>query len=253
MDAFAAGHCHTYNPQETSPAGRQGQFYAHLGKVSNSLKEFYIGYNIYLHEVGQFWPGIDRRGQIELIHLGAKTQWEGSFTVRQKTSINRDHFPCVEDPGYSYTSCMFNYISTVAGCHLDWFSSADLPNDLPRCSTREEIFKYSNKLMWACTTAFTKLSAESGCQPRCLVRKFHFAKRPLEQLKWRKRWSSAIFIHAKITALEINDEYWDFDIADTLNGIGGVMGLFLGWSLYLILYKTYLLVQRAMCNIFFNT
>ena len=124
MDGWGAGHCHTYNPPRKSSSGMAGQLYFHLGSSQNTFtNDLLVGYNIYLHEAGQFWPGIEteRIGQSELLLLETNRQWEGSFTVTHQLHLHRDSSPCEEDPKYSYTTCILNYIAQSAGCHLDWF------------------------------------------------------------------------------------------------------------------------------------
>ena len=57
-------------------------------------------------------------------------------------------------------------------------------------------------------------------------------------------YSSALILMAEKTSVEEQEELLVFDIEDLINGIGGALGLFLGWSiLYLgtdiIKLKTY--------------
>ena len=57
---------------------------------------------------------------------------------------------------------------------------------------------------------------------------------------------------AKVTNVDVIEEYWAFDISDTVNGIGGQLGLLLGWSIYWVLYETYLVLERAAVGILFK-
>ena len=106
--------------------------------------------------------------------------------------------------------------------------------------------KYHEKLMWASTSTFQQLAEKSGCLAKCLVRDYRMEKRLEETVTWRSNWSSAFYLEAKFTSFDVIEEYWAFDFSDTINGIGGVMTLFLGWSLYLILHEVYLVVQTAV-------
>ena len=67
-----------------------------------------------------------------------------------------------------------------------------------------------------------------------------------EDATWRRNWSVAFYLTAKITAVETMEEFWAFDISDTLNGIGGVLGLYLGGSIYYILLKVYLFIESLV-------
>jgi hypothetical protein len=45
------------------------------------------------------------------------------------------------------------------------------------------------------------------------------------------------------------EEFWVFDLSDTVNGIGGALGLFLGWS-GLYLANQFVIVIRKIVNSF---
>ena len=59
-------------------------------------------------------------GQSNSIYIYTKKEVWGSFTVVQKTNLDKQSAPCVMDPAYSYTRCMLNHLATTAGCYLDW-------------------------------------------------------------------------------------------------------------------------------------
>ena len=59
-------------------------------------------------------------GQSNSIYIYTKKEVWGSFTVVQKTNLDKQSAPCVMDPTYSYTRCMLNHLATTAGCYLDW-------------------------------------------------------------------------------------------------------------------------------------
>ena len=53
--------------------------------------------------------------------------------------------------------------------------------------------------------------------------------------EWKHEWASAFYLIAESSVQKVEEEYLVFDLSDAMNGIGGAMGLFLGWSmLYLI-------------------
>ncbi len=41
---------------------------------------------------------------------------------------------------------------------------------------------------------------------------------------------SEVFIQPKSSEVEYLEEYYNFDLQDLISGIGGYVGLFLGWS-----------------------
>ena len=52
-----------------------------------------------------------------------------------------------------------------------------------------------------------------------------------ETITWDVDYSSAFFLMTEKTSVEGQEELLVFDFEDLVNGIGGALGLFLGWSI----------------------
>ena len=76
-----------------------------------------------------------------------------------------------------------------------------------------------------------------------MVKQFQIKSSTLEPVTWKRDWSSTVFLTAENTMVRIEQEFWVFDISDMINGIGGAMGLFLGWSLLKIAFVGKQLLQ----------
>ena len=107
------------------------------------------------------------------------------------------------------------------------------------------------------------LTCKSGCPFKCTINKFSFTKLTEEVATWKHSWSSAFYLAAETTPLMLRkeDEYLTFDMSDTINGIGGAMGLFLGWLVLFLLqncasfrknicYKRKLYIKGLIKNLF---
>ena len=55
-----------------------------------------------------------------------------------------------------------------------------------------------------------------------------------EAITWDVDYSSAFFLMAEKTSVEGQEELLVFDFEDLVNGLGGALGLFLGWSILYI-------------------
>ena len=203
------------------------------------------GYHIYLHEEEQLWPSKkdDQTGQTDPIFLPVGIDLEGSFTLTQKTSLNKRSSPCTNDPGYSFSSCIRKYIATLVGCELDWFIQTKSTN-FPACSTRNHIIEFQNQAQRLHQASWHNLTSESGCQVKCTILEYHFKRNKEESVTWKQEWSSAFYLHAETTKERQEEEYWVFDANDALNGIGGALGLFLGWSILYILQNILSMCQK---------
>lgn len=79
------------------------------------------------------------------------------------------------------------------------------------------------------------LTNKTKCPISCTVSHYSLAECKSVPVTWKHDWSSAFYLAAEKTEVRQEEEFWVFDLSDTINGIGGAMGLFLGWSiLYLI-------------------
>ena len=152
------------------------------------------GFEIYLHEKDQFWPGMEMEhiGQTKSLYIPTKTEVWGSFTAVRKINIAKKSAPCVKDPSYSYTRCMLTHLATTAGCHLDWVSSAA---GQPPCLTWDQVLSYnsalgtvrsalsssfhttqSNNLLISSKLSWTQMVNVTGCQAKCHYTEFSFNK-----------------------------------------------------------------------------
>ena len=112
-----------------------------------NVNDFTKGFEIFLHEKGQFWPGLEMEpvGQTKPVYVGAGREVRGSFTAVQRTSLDTAAAPCVAEAGYSLTACMEEHLAARAGCRLDW-AEPDQGGDHQPCSTWDQIFRYQTLL-----------------------------------------------------------------------------------------------------------
>ena len=146
-------------------------------EASSNNEDFTYGFTIYLHERGQFWPGVDmtRLGQTESIYLKTKTRLEGKFQLVERRVLNTPARPCQEDQNYSFTRCLLEFVAARAGCHLDLAGTHILPQ-YPRCRSLEEIEKYSDLLEEINDYSLVRLTRETGCYGKCRYKEYKFNK-----------------------------------------------------------------------------
>ena len=65
-----------------------------------------------------------------------------------------------------------------------------------------------------------------------------------QTIYWRTKSSSSFYLFAEKTLVKHEEELLTFDSGDLLNGLGGALGLFLGWSLLHICNECYKLAIR---------
>ena len=144
---------------------------------SDNNKDCTFGYKIYLHERGQFWPGVDmaRLGQTESIYLKTKTRIDGKFRLLQRKVLNTPARPCEEAESYSFTRCVLEFVAGRVGCHLDLVGTHRLPQ-YPPCRSLEEIEEYSHLLEQIKDFSWVGLTRETGCYGKCRYKEYKFSK-----------------------------------------------------------------------------
>jgi hypothetical protein len=167
-------------------------------------------------------------GQCKQIFIPTDVEMEGSFKITEKTSINKESEPCNTDPVYKFTTCISNYIFKLTGCTLDWPKFSN-------CSTRTKLIQYQDQMRRLLESSWKNLTMESCCYSSCRIKQFEFIKQKEELATWKRDWSSAFYLQAETTFVKQDIEFWVFDMSDCINGIGGALGLFLGWSLLCLL------------------
>ena len=172
-----AGHCHTFNPQNVSHADMKGQTFLYLGEEQSGKTDLTLGFKIYLHERGQFWPSpaLERLGQSQPVYLKTKTLLVGEFQLVERRILNTPARPCVEEERFSFTECMLEFIARRAGCHLDWVGTFNLP-DYPPCQSLQQLEQYSDLLEKVGDFSWARLTKESGCYGKCRYKEYRFSK-----------------------------------------------------------------------------
>ena len=205
------------------------------------------GYKVFLHERDQFWPGGDmvRLGQAKAIYVNIRSLTVGEFSVVQRKILNTPAKPCQERDELSFTRCLMEFVARRVGCHLDWLGTFAFPQ-YPPCQTLEQLKEYSNVLENIKELPWPKLTKETGCIGKCVYKEYHFNKvngytetessqheyqLREETITWDLNYSSAFLLTAEKTAVEGQEELLVFETEDLINGIGGALGLFLGWSI----------------------
>ena len=224
-----------------SLSGLRGQHSLHLGdRESRYDLDLTYGYKVFLHERDQFWPGRDMEsiGQTTAIDLELNNEMWGTFTTTEITKINKAKEQCVEKEEYSITECLMEFVTRSTGCLLDWRQSFH-SDKYPACRSLEEIVRYRDLLLNISKLSWKRLTERSGCYGKCRYKKYTFTRTSKERITWRVSWSSAFFLSAEKTRVRLEEELEVFGVEDVVNGVGGALGLFLGWSVLYIVIESF--------------
>ena len=73
------------------------------------------------------------------------------------------------------------------------------------------------------------LTNKTKCPISCTVSHYSLAECKSVPVTWKHDWSSAFYLAAEKTEVRQEEEFWVFDLSDTINGIGGAMGQLVKW------------------------
>ena len=105
--------------------------------------------------------------------------------------------------------------------------------------------RYNNALNRALKARWIKLTVLTGCYPKCTVRTYEFIEKTKEEATWGRDWSGAFYLDVKTSSFTSQDEFYAFDIWDLTSSLGGLIGLFIGWSFLSICF----LIHDSLRNI----
>ena len=67
-------------------------------------------------------------------------------------------------------------------------------------------------------------------------RSYEIIEKSSHKANWGRDWTAALYLDVKTSSFTRQDEFYAYDIWDLTSSLGGLMGLFIGWSFLSILY-----------------
>ena len=80
--------------------------------------------------------------------------------------------------------------------------------------------------------------------------KYTFTETRKENITWKHDYSASFYLSAKQSLFRREEEFWAFQLSDAINGIGGALGLCLGWSGAFVVTEVVDIVKRTFKYLF---
>ena len=204
-----------------------------------------INYEIFLHDKDFFLYSTKEKAIPRfLLDL---TSEKISFVIPNIEVIQHHNLPliqkpCNNNPSYSFKDCIKRSAENTMGCGLPW----DVPQlNSPVCTTFHQFLDYE-AFYWNISTMEQKLVKRiTGCEVPCQYRSFQQVGRPLEYKP--KRFGFGISIVS--TDITVKTEELVYPFSSFVSEFGGALGLFLGFSFYMVWDAAFSLIQ----NYYFRT
>ena len=72
-----------------------------------------------------------------------------------------------------------------------------------------------------------------------IPRSFSFVEKTKQEANWGRNWSAAFYMDVATSSFTHQTEFYAYDIWELTSGLGGLMGIFLGWSFLFVIVQIY--------------
>ena len=85
---------------------------------------------------------------------------------------------CTADSLFRLTDCLKAWVARQVGCALHWFqdSASSSVSSYPACSSKQQIQKTQNFLMWLKETGQDNVTDGTGCRVKCSTTSYSVTK-----------------------------------------------------------------------------
>ena len=151
-----------------------------------------------------------------------------SLAVREYRNLDTPNNPCVEEPDYSFTTCVKESLSRKQGCRLPWDTLSD--QSRPECTTLQQ---YQDSIREYATIRLASMSGIvtiTGCNKPCRYMEYPVVEGPIESpLKSDSYFVADLWMPS--TEITIFTEIPVYPWTSLMAEFGGAFSLFFGLSI----------------------
>ena len=151
-----------------------------------------------------------------------------SFALTEHRKLDTPNNPCMEDPDYSFTTCVKESLSRKHGCRLPWDTLSD--HKRPECTTllQYQVFVQDFlHLMWA---SMREIFTKTGCFKPCKYREYVMIEGSTESVLTAFSYFS-VELWVTSTAITVLTEIPVYPWTSLIAEFGGTFSLFFGLSM----------------------
>ena len=126
---------------------------------------------------------------------------------------------CEDDPKYSFTGCVQDWVKSKTGCGPDW-------QDL----TCTNLTLYKDVLLQLQQETSERMVQKTGCKPKCISTTYVIDDLTTTNVFWNTNWVSSLYLNLRDTTVKTYTQKIEFGHAELIADFGSYLGLFLGWS-----------------------
>ena len=151
-----------------------------------------------------------------------------SFTLTEHRKLDTQNNPCMEDPDYSFTSCVKESVSRKHGCRLPWDILSDQKR--PECSTMQQYQAIVRDFDYLESASSREIFTKTGCIKPCNYREYVMIQGSRESVLIAYSYFSVDLWMAS-TDITILTEIPVYPWTSLMAEFGGTFSLFFGLSM----------------------
>ena len=149
------------------------------------------GFEIYIHEKGQFWLSTLPNVKKYIVHPKKVVQF--SFKILKENAVEGKQF-CTYEADFRYTKCIEDFVSTMVGCSLHWFRNSTGK----KCRVTEDISETQSHYQKIRHNSYEKISTNlTKCYQKCDQTVYEIEKLSEEDIVWKTDWISEVKLSMK--------------------------------------------------------
>ena len=150
-----------------------------------------------------------------------------SLNLREHRKLDTPHNPCVEDPNYSFTTCIKESLSQQTGCRLRWDTLSDQRRQ--ECTALKQYQAILQGYKYLLGASMSKIFTRTGCFRPCKYKEYVLVEGPIQSDFISYSYFNVEFWMTS-TEMTILTEILVYPWTSLMAEFGGTFSLFLGLS-----------------------
>ena len=219
---FEFGRCYTLKNRYRTGANHFTDMFLVILKLPQYSSVFvHDPNNFYLSKKVNQIPGIEYRNS-------ENNTWNvQTIKLIKRNKRNTQSSSCNKDPNYSLSVCLENFVEKKVGCSLPW--TGDLR--MRKCDNITEYKQHFDEYEKISSDEFSQITRYTACLAPCSYIDVVPHGNPVVT---RGQKSAAYFLTLAETRIQVMTERQHPDFSSLVADIGGTLGLFLGFSFYMV-------------------
>ena len=162
------------------------------------------------------------------IHLVVRLYDYYPLIITERKYINRPGKPCVEDTEYVFMECVIESIVARVGCRYPWTTDH---TTFPVCTTLQKIRELEEEFYTIQRSETRVVIEKTGCHVPCRHREYKIFS---DEFEGSTLGGSGVAVWLLSTEFTLEEEEFIYPFISFVAEFGGALGLFLGFSFFMV-------------------